>query len=142
MRIGEAANNANVGVETIRFYEQKGLIEQPLKPVGSGYRDYSREIVRRIKFIRSAQHIGFSLQEIAELLELETVDETLCLDVRKRAEIKRVEVQHRIENLKRIRQALDVLIDACPGKGSARKCSILDAIYSGDLHLSPLPNGE
>ena len=60
MRIGEVAIKADVGVETIRFYEQKGLIEQPLRPVSGGYRCYPSEIVKRISFIRSAQQIGFS----------------------------------------------------------------------------------
>lgn len=142
MRIGEVAKKANVGVETIRFYEQKGLIEQPLKPVSGEFRDYPTETVQRIQFIRSAQHIGFSLVEIVELLELESGSDTMCLDVRKRAETKRTEVQFKIENLKRIREALDVLIDTCPGKGSARKCSILEAINSGELYLSPIPKGE
>lgn len=141
MRIGGVAKKAEVGVETIRFYEQQGLIEQPLKPLSGGYRDYPMETVQRIKFIRSAQHIGFSLVEITELLDLEAGSDAMCLDVRNRAETKRAEVQLKIENLKRIRQALDVLIDACPGKGPARKCSILEAINSGELHLSPMPNG-
>lgn len=141
MRIGEVAKKAKVSVETIRFYERKGLIEQPLKPLSGGYRDYPIETVQRIKFIRSAQHIGFSLVEITELLELEAGSDALCIYVRTRAETKRAEVQLKIENLERIRKALDVLIDACPGKGSARKCSILDAINSGELHLSPMSNG-
>lgn len=142
MRIGEVAKLAGVGVETVRFYEQKGLIEQPPKPKTGGYREYPAQSVHRIRFVRSAQHLGFSLIEIAELLELEGGSNAQCVDVRQRAEIKRQEVQIKIENLVRIKTALDALIDACPGTGSAHECSILEAINVGDLHLSPIANGE
>ena len=142
MRIGEFASESGVGVETVRFYEQKGLIAQPPRPETGGYRDYPADAVRRIRFIRSAQRLGFSLVEVAELLELETTSAAQCIDVRKRAEIKRREVQMRINNLERIGQTLDTLIDACPGKGSARKCSILEAINSGALSLNPMTGGE
>ena len=64
MRIGEIAKNAGIGVETVRFYELKGLISQPLRPENGGYRDYPVDTVHRIRFIRSAQQLGFSLQEI------------------------------------------------------------------------------
>jgi len=142
MRIGEVAKNACVGVETVRFYEQKGLVAQPRRPAGRGYRDYPADAVRRIRFIRSAQHLGFSLNEVAELLDLEAGNAAQCVDVRERAETKRAEVEEKIENLERIKQALDVLIDACPGEGPARTCSILEAINSGDLYLSAKTKGE
>ena len=67
MRIGKVAEKAGVGVETIRFYERKGLIEQPRKPVDGGYRSYSPETVIRVRFVREAQCLGFSLKEIEEL---------------------------------------------------------------------------
>ena len=142
MRIGDVARQSGVGVETVRFYEQKGLIAQPPRPMAGGYRDYPNEVVRRIRFIRSAQQLGFSLTEVFDLLELEAGDDAQCVDVRQRAEIKREEVLTKIDNLKRIRHALDDLIDACPGTGPARSCSILEAINSGRLHLSPMTNGE
>jgi MerR family mercuric resistance operon transcriptional regulator len=136
MRIGEAARKASVGVETVRFYEQKGLVAQPRRPANGGYRDYPADTVRRIRFIRSAQHLGFSLNEVAELLALEAGDVAQCIDVRERAEMKRAEVEEKIEDLQRIKQALDALIDACPGQGPARACSILEAIARGELSLS------
>jgi MerR family mercuric resistance operon transcriptional regulator len=142
MRIGDVARQSGVGVETVRFYEQKGLIAQPPRPRAGGYRDYPSEAVRRIRFIRSAQQLGFSLAEVVDLLELEAGDATQCVDIRQRAEIKREEVLTKIDNLKRIRHALDGLIDACPGTGTARLCSILEAINSGSLHLIPMTNGE
>lgn len=135
MRIGEVATAAGVGVETVRFYEHKGLIAQPQRPANGGYRDYPQEAVSRIRFIRSAQELGFSLAEIAELLALESGDSAQCADVRRRAELKHEEVQTRIENLQTIQAALDRLIEACPGSGPARRCSILEAINSGERHL-------
>ncbi len=135
MRIGTAAEQAGVGVETVRFYEQKGLIDQPAKPKSGGFRQYPVQTVLRIRFVRSAQLLGFSLSEISELLELEAGADTRCVDVRNRAQTKREEVQARIDCLERIKLSLDELIDACPGKGQARRCSILEAINSGELHF-------
>lgn len=142
MRIGELAKQSGVGVETVRFYEQKGLVAQPARPVAGGYRDYPFDAVQRIRFIRSAQRLGFSLDEVAELLDLEAGPRAQCVDVRERARIKRQEVQAKIENLERIEAALDTLIDACPGEGPARNCSILEAINSGDLRLRAMTRGE
>jgi len=142
MRISDVARQSDVGVETIRFYEQKGLVAQPPRPTTGGYRSYPSDAVRRIRFIRSAQQLGFSLTEVADLLELQATTAAQCVDVRRRAELKRREVQTKIDGLKRIRRALDRLIDACPGKGPARKCSILDSINSGELQLGTMPDGE
>ena len=142
MRIGEVARRAGVGVETVRFYERKGLVSRPASRAAGGFRSYPAEAARRISFVRRAQRLGFSLVEIAELLELKTGDGVRCLDVRRRAEAKRRDVQAKIDNLERIRDALDILIEGCPGEGSARVCSILEAIGSGDLHLTPTADGE
>lgn len=142
MRIGELAKQSGVGVETVRFYEQKGLVAQPLRPVAGGYRDYPHDAVQRIRFIRSAQHLGFSLEEVAELLDLEAGPSAQCVDVRERAQIKRQQVRAKIENLERIKAALDTLIEACPGEGPAQNCSILESINSGDLRLRPMTQGK
>ena len=142
MRISDIAREAGVGVETVRFYEQKGLIQQPAKPRTGGYRDYPAQSVHRIRFIRRAQQLGFSLGEILELLELESGPTARCADVRSRAKAKRAEVLTRIDNLKRIQEVLETLIDACPGKGPARKCSILGAISNGDLRLDSMKEGD
>lgn len=142
MRIGELAKQSGVGVETVRFYEQKRLVAQPPRPTSGGYRDYPGNAVRRIRFIRGAQRLGFSLDEVAELLDLEAGPTAKCMDVRERAEIKRQQVQAKIENLERIKVALDTLIDTCPGEGPARICSILEAINSEDLRPRPMTKGE
>ena len=138
MRIGEVATKSNVGVETIRFYERKGLVTQPQKPACGGYRDYPTDVVHRINFIRCAQELGFSLSEITELLELVSGHGVQCDEVRRRTEIKRQEIVKRIDNLRLIAGALDELIDACPGEGPLRSCSILDAIGRGYVNLKPL----
>src|ERR671918_1802802 len=107
--IGKAARVAGVGVETIRFYERRGLIEQPPKPVGTGYRVYSVETVRRIWFIRQAQQIGFSLREDGELLGLKADPAADAADVRNRAAAKLDQVEEKIRQLARIRGALEAL---------------------------------
>jgi len=139
MRIGEVARRAGVSVEAVRFYETKGLIDQPPKPVSGGYREYSRREVERILFARNAQKLGFSLREIVELLALETGDSVRCADVRERATAKLDEVESKIETLARMKGALEALIDACPGRGSAKSCSILDATNSGDVAAAAGP---
>ena len=118
MTIGRVARRAGVGVETVRFYERRGLIDQPSKPSSGGYRDYPPEVVERIQFIRQAQELGFSLREIGELLTLQADPMADCSDVREKATAKRWDVIRKIERLERIRRALDELIAACPGRGA------------------------
>lgn len=126
--IGKAARAAGVGVETIRFYERCGLIEQPPKRDGAGYRVYSAETVRRIRFIRQALQIGFSLREIKELLWLRADPSADCGHVREKATAKVAEVDRKINQLERIRGALQEVIAACPGHGALRACTILEAL--------------
>ncbi len=130
MTISHAARQAGVGVETVRFYERQGLIEQPPKPAGSGFRVYPEETVRRIRFIREAQDIGFSLRETDQLLSLRADPSADSADVVKRAIDKRNEVERKIEHLQRIHAALEELISACPGKGALRHCSIMEALVN------------
>jgi len=127
MTIAHAARTAGVGVETIRFYQRRGLIRQPRKPA-SGFREYDSETVAGIRFIRQAQELGFSLQEIKGLLSLRANPKTDCAAVRARATKKRDEVEQKIVQLGRLRSALNALIATCPGSGALRACTILDAI--------------
>ena len=131
MTIGIAAREAGVGVETIRFYERRGLIKQPPKPQDGGFRVYPDDTVERVRFIRQAQELGFSLREIEDLLSLRADPKTDSGDVRERARAKVTEVNRKIVELERIRSALEALIAACPGGGALRACSIMDA-FEGD----------
>ncbi len=128
MTIGKVAEAAGVGVETIRFYERRGLIEQPPRPQSGGYRVYPDETVRRVRFIRRAQELGFSLREIAELLSLRGAHSADAGDVRRRTAAKLQDVDRKIERLQRIRQGLAMLLDSCPGAGPLQCCAILDAL--------------
>jgi len=130
MRIGEAAKAAGVGVETIRFYERKGLIERPARPAaGDGFRTYPQAAIDRIRFIRKAQEIGFSLSEIKELLSLRLDPDADCGEVRARAQTKLDEVNEKVSRLSAIRTALERLIESCPGRGAGlTECSIIEAL--------------
>lgn len=137
--IGDAARRAGVGVETIRFYERRGLIEKPLRPQVSGFRIYSPEQVRRVKFIRRAQQIGFSLLEIQELLSLSADPAADCSRIRSKAVAKLDQVKHKIEQLGRIGSALEALIDVCPGRGGIQTCTILDTLVEPTHgHVPPI----
>lgn len=138
LTIGTAARVAGVNVETIRFYERRGLIAQPLKP-NEGYHVYAPETVSRIRFIRKAQEIGFSLREIEELLSLRADPHADCSDVREKARVKLDAVNRKIDELERMRLALNEVISACPGRGVLRACSILEALEP--VPSQPAPRG-
>lgn len=126
LTIGRAARQAGVNIETVRFYERRGLIERP--PKGEGYRIYSLDQVARIRFIKEAQQIGFSLTEIGELLTLRADPAADCSDVRQQAIAKRQEIRRKIDRLQQIDGALETLVAACPGSGALEACSIMDAL--------------
>ncbi len=128
--IGKAAKQAGVGVETIRFYERQGLIAQPPKPGAGGFRDYPAATLARVRFIREAQELGFSLHEIAELLSLRADPEADCGAVQRRAEAKLAEIGKKIERLEEIGAALRRLIRACPGQGALGACSIMESLVA------------
>ncbi len=129
LTIGHLAKKASVGVETIRFYERKGLIQQPPKPSSGGYRSYSSAEVERVRFIRSAQQLGFSLREIDELLSLEADPDADCQDVHAKAKHKLEEVEQKLKRLRAVRSALKSIITTCPKKGrAAGRCTILQAL--------------
>jgi Hg(II)-responsive transcriptional regulator len=126
LTIARAAREAGVNIETVRFYERKGLIERP--PKGEGYRVYSSDQVARIRFIKEAQQIGFSLAEIKELLALRADPNADCSVVQQQATAKQQEVRRKIEQLREIDAALETLIAACPGQGALQCCSIMEAL--------------
>jgi Hg(II)-responsive transcriptional regulator len=126
LTIAKAAREAGVNIETVRFYERRGLIERP--PKGEGYRVYSPDHVVRIRFIKEAQQIGFSLAEIKELLALRADPNADCSAVQQQAMAKQQEVRRKIEQLREIDAGLETLIAACPGQGAVDCCSIIDAL--------------
>jgi len=125
--IGTAARQAGVGVETIRFYERRGLIDRPRKPQ-RGFRSYPPDLVARVRFIREAQRLGFSLRQVSELLDLQADPASDAGEVRDRAAAKLEEVQGKIARLERIRAGLTALVEACPGSGPLGHCSIIGAL--------------
>ena len=127
--IGQVAKLSSVGVETVRFYERKGLITEPPRKE-SGYRQYPQDAIRRIQFIRSAKELGFSLKEISELLSLRVEPGASCADVRKKAVDKISDVKMKIGKLKKIKIALTALASICNGRGPTSECPILDALDS------------
>jgi MerR family copper efflux transcriptional regulator len=131
MTIGQVAKHAGVGVETVRFYERKGLLEAPPRR-DSGYRQYSQEVIRRIRFIRRAKDLGFSLKEIGELLCLRVDPDTTCAEVKERAQAKIVAIDVKLRELRRVKAALVQLAAACSGQGPTSQCPILDALGMHD----------
>lgn len=127
LTIGQLAKAAGVGVETVRFYERQGLIEQPPRP-SAGIRKYPAETVSALRFIRRAKELGFTLPEIAELLSLGRHDGMDCATVRQRAETKIVDIEGRMAALARMKDALGTLVAACRERGHVGECPILEAL--------------
>jgi MerR family mercuric resistance operon transcriptional regulator len=129
MTIGDVAEAAGVGVETVRYYERRGLISQPVRAVG-GYRRYGGGHVHRIHFIKRAQDLGFTLEEIESLLELE--DGTDRRSIRRIAAKRLDETRRRIADLQRIERALGHLLHECEEHVRSPRCPIIAAIASGN----------
>ena len=125
--IGAVARRAGVAIDTIRYYERENLLPPPRRRA-SGYRDYGPDVVERLRFIRRAKDLGFTLQEIRELLTLSTDRERGVKSVKQRAEARLGEVEQRIRELQRVKRGLKQLIDACPGHGALEHCPILRAL--------------
>lgn len=131
LTIGQLAKCADVGVETVRFYERQGLLAEPdRKP--SGYRQYDEDVVQRLRFIRRAKERGFTLSEIKELLSLRLDPSTTCGDVKRRAEEKIDDIEAKIQTLQRMKKALVKVTKACSGRGGTSDCPILDSLDKGD----------
>jgi MerR family transcriptional regulator, copper efflux regulator len=127
LTIGEVARRAGVGVETVRFYERRGLVAKPARKA-SGYRQYGADVVGRLCFIRQAKGLGFSLKEIAELIGLRRDPDTTCAEVKQRAESKLADIETKIRDLQRMREALLKVMASCWGRGPTSACPILDAL--------------
>ncbi len=129
LTIGRLARAAGVGAETVRFYEREGLIEAPPR-TAAGYRQYPPETVERLGFIRRAKALGFSLDEIRELLALREPDQDRSR-VKAITERKIADIDQRISELERMRAALAELDQQCSGHGPVAGCPIIEALNGG-----------
>jgi MerR family copper efflux transcriptional regulator len=123
----ELAKRGGVNLETIRYYERVGLLPKTPRS-GSGYRQFSPESVRRVRFIKRAQELGFSLKEIKELLALRIASGSTRADVRKRAEAKIADIEGKVQHLRAMKKALVRLTESCCGSGPASDCPILESL--------------
>ena len=128
--IGKVAGHAGVSTDTLRYYEKEALIT-PASKTAAGYRLYNDEAVRRIQFIKHAQHCGFTLSDIKALLTLRSADRACCGDVRSLAIEKKLQIERKPRSLQTMSRALDDLIQSCDGgKNPTDACPILGALES------------
>ncbi|MDP2031288.1 MAG: Hg(II)-responsive transcriptional regulator [Thiobacillus sp.] len=128
LTIGTFAKAAGVNVETIRFYQRRGLLPEPDKPYGS-IRRYTASDVSRVQFIKAAQRLGFSLDEIADLLALE--DGSHCSKARAQAERKLADVRARLADLRRIERVLADLVQRCCATSGDVRCPLIASLQGG-----------
>jgi Hg(II)-responsive transcriptional regulator len=127
LTIGKVAEKAEVNVETIRYYERKGLLSKPIRR-SSGYRHYPTETITRILFIKRAQKLGFSLNEISKLLNLRVTPNGSCDEARDYAEAKIREIEEKVRQLNSIKRTLEDLVGACQKRSPTDNCPILQAL--------------
>ncbi len=130
MKIGEVAKQSDVGIETIRYYERKGLLAEPERRP-SGYRQYDESVVARLQFIRRTKELGFTLAEIKEFLGLWFDVNTRCEHVRARAEQKVVDIEEKVRTLQKMKRSLKKVISECEHKDSVEDCPLLVGIDLG-----------
>lgn len=129
LTIGAFAKASGVNVETVRFYQRKGLLAEPYKPYGR-IRRYDLADVARVRFVKSAQRLGFSLDEIIELLRLE--DGTHCEEASRLAEHKLNDVQEKLDDLKRMESALSGLVRACHSRKGSVSCPLIASLQAAN----------
>ncbi|GAB2656496.1 MerR family transcriptional regulator [Kribbella swartbergensis] len=130
MRTSELADRAGVNAETLRYYERRGLLTEPPRTPG-GYRDYPPTAVELLRFIKRAQELGFTLDEIEELIHLDTGGPDSCDAARALAEHRRADLEARIRDLQRMHDSLAELVGTCDLPRADRRCALLDAIGQG-----------
>jgi len=127
MKIGQLAREAGVPIDTVRYYERNGLLPEPQRQP-SGYRAYQPGDVQRLRFVRRAKALGFTLVEIRDLLALSDHREEDMGSLREVAKAKVTEIDDRLAELTRVRAGLQALLDACPGHGELHRCPIITAL--------------
>ncbi len=130
LTIGAVARQAGVRIETLRYYERKGIVPRPPR-TSSNYRVYPEETVRRVRFVKRAQELGFSLNEIKELLALRATRGATCDDVCRQALHKIGDIEKKIQTLQAMKDALRKLVKECsPANAPVSDCPILEALDS------------
>lgn len=127
LRTGEVAARAGVNIQTLRYYERRGLLPKPDRRA-SGYRNYPLDAVSIIRFIKRAQELGFTLTEVEELLRMRSDQTASCAEVRAAAQAKIEDIEHKLKSLRAMKRALGVLVNSCRSDRSVRECPILDAL--------------
>jgi len=127
LRTDEVAAQAGVNVQTIRYYERRGLLKKPERRQ-SGYREYRPDAVQLSRFVKHAQELGFTLTEIEDLLRLRSDQKASCSEVRATAQAKIADIDKKIRSLRAMKRALGVLVSSCTSAGSIRECPILEAL--------------
>ncbi|MFT3668364.1 MAG: heavy metal-responsive transcriptional regulator [Pseudoxanthomonas sp.] len=127
MNIGQLSRRTGVPIDTVRYYEKQQLLPPPTR-TASGYRHYEADDVLRLTFIRRAKSLGFTLEEIRDLLALSRADDGDMAAIRAAAASKLIDVEQRIAELARVRDGLQTLVSACPGHGALDQCPILSAL--------------
>jgi Hg(II)-responsive transcriptional regulator len=130
-KIGHVAKASGTGIETIRFYERSGLIDEPPRRE-SGYREYPGETIARLRFIKRAKALGFSLKEISDLLALSKSGKGSCGNVRKRAQEKQRQIEKMIADLKSIQIALGEFVSTCEKRNPSDACPFLKRFHEED----------
>lgn len=129
MTIGRLAKASSVSSETIRYYERSGFLPPPER-MASGYRVYGGDSIRRIRFIKQAQALGFTLSEVVDLLDLTADESADCASVNEKAEIKLIEIDNKIEALEKMRDGLKILAKRCPAdEQPLSECHIINHLY-------------
>lgn len=141
MKIGEVAAKAGVGIDTLRYYERRGLLAEPARRE-SGYREYPNDTVRVIRFIKRAQNLGFTLDEIEELLALRGADGKSRRRVRAVAEAKMKDIDEKLARLQSMRSALYSLIETCACGRGKPTCPILEALDDVPLDGGAVPDAR
>jgi Hg(II)-responsive transcriptional regulator len=136
LTIGEVAARARVNVQTLRYYERRGILPEPQR-TPSGYRDYPSDTVRLIRFIKRAQDLGFSLDEVEELLELRQAGPRARKRVLAKAQEKIQDIEEKLARLASMRKALLSLVDSCSCRGPDLECPILDALNEDAPRAAP-----
>ncbi|SRR6266545_5494082 len=132
LTIGGVAERARVHIDTLRYYERRGLVAIPPRSMAN-YRLYPEDAVRRVRFIKRVQELGFTLKEIKELLSVRAAPEAGCAEVRAHAEVKIKDIDEKIASLTAMKSVLAKLVAECAGEGPLTDCPILESLETKEV---------